>query len=130
MAEGGASVVAEGLEFPNGSVITPDGKTLYVGDLSRGGKTWSYSIQPDGSLTDKKEFCNIGSDGMTIDSEGYIYLTGQAMRIFDKTGRQVYIFHHVCGNCCFGGKDRHTLFLAASREIYTFQMRTYGVGSQ
>ncbi len=122
--------VVTDLKTPNGIIGTADGKTLFVADISRGGKTWSYTINADGSLSDKKVFCNVGSDGMTIDNEGYIYITGPAMRVFDKNGTQVYQFPGRCGNVCFGGKDGHTLFLAANHEIYTIQMRTHGVGSQ
>ena len=59
--------VADDLEQPNGIIGTPDGKTLYVADIGAG-KTYAYDIQPDGSLANKRLFCELGSDGMTIDS--------------------------------------------------------------
>jgi len=65
--------VAEDLTQPNGIIGTPDGKTLYVADIG-GKKTWSYSINADGSLSDKTLFCEMGSDGMTIDRKGNIYI--------------------------------------------------------
>ncbi len=80
--------VAEDLVQPNGIVGTPDGKTLYIADIG-GNKTWSYSINPDGTLDNKKLFCELGSDGMTIDTEGNIYLTGKGVTIFDKTGKKI-----------------------------------------
>jgi gluconolactonase len=69
---------------------------------------------------------------MTTDSEGYIYTTGATLNIFDKTGKQVdsFKFPGRTGNVCFGGKDGHTLFIAANTEVYTLQMRTHRVGSQ
>ncbi len=67
--------VIDDLVQPNGIVGTPDGKSLFVADIG-GNKTWEYSINRDGSLANKKLFCEMGSDGMTIDVQGNIYLTG------------------------------------------------------
>ena len=75
--------VVNDLVQPNGIVGTPDGKTLFIADIG-GNKTWSYTINSDHSLSNKKLFCELGSDGMTIDSEGNIYLTGNGVSIFDK----------------------------------------------
>jgi gluconolactonase len=63
---------------PNGIIGTPDGKTLYVADIS-GGKTYQYEIAADGALKNRKEFCAMGSDGMTIDEQGNVYLTGKGV---------------------------------------------------
>lgn len=116
------------LKKPNGITGTPDGKNLYVSDI-RAGQTWRYDIQPDGSLTNKTFFCAQGSDGMTIDDEGNLYLTGKGVTIFDKTGKQI---EHIdvnekwSANVCFGGKDRKTLFITASESLYSIQMRVKG----
>ncbi len=59
--------VIDDLKQPNGIIGTPDGKLLYVTDIGAG-KTYRYRIQPDGALKEKKLFCELGSDGMTIDS--------------------------------------------------------------
>jgi gluconolactonase len=115
---------------PNGIIGTPDGKMLYVSDI-RGGKTFSYTINPDGSLTDKKLFCNIGSDGMTIDSDGNIYTSAKgAFQISDKTGKLIDTLPVRAANCCFGGSDGHLLFITARKEIWGVQMRTHRVGPQ
>jgi gluconolactonase len=124
--------VVSDLKRPNGIIGTPDGKTLYVADID-GKKTFRYEIQPDGSLTDKKLFCEPGSDGMTIDNKGNVYLTGDGVLIFDPQGKQI---DHVkvpeswTANVCFGGKDRQTLFITASKGLYGLRMRVKGVGSQ
>ncbi len=124
--------VTTDLEQPNGVIGTPDGKTLYVADI-RAKKTYAYDIQPDGALTNKRLFCESGSDGMTIDNEGNVYLTGKGVLVFDKTGKQI---EHIevperwTANICFGGKGRRTLFITASVSVYTLQMRVRGVGSQ
>lgn len=124
--------VATDLEKPNGIVGTPDGKTLYVADI-KAKKTFSYSIQPDGSLANKTLFCNMGSDGMTIDSDGNLYLTGKGVTIFDKTGKQIGhidINEKWTANICFGGKNKSTLFITASKSAYTLQTQVHGVGSE
>ncbi len=124
--------VATDLTQPNGIIGTPDGKTLYVSDIGAG-RTYAYGIQKDGSLSDKHLFCTLGSDGMTIDSEGNVYLTGHGVTIFDKAGHQVAhipVAEDWTGNVCFGGTDRRTLFITASKGLYALWMRTRGVGSQ
>ncbi len=124
--------VVDDLSQPNGIIGTPDGKTLYVSDI-RGGKTYAYDIQPDGALTNKRLFCKLGSDGMTIDDRGNVYLTGHGVTVFDRGGRQVAhidVPEDWTGNICFCGKDRQTLFITASKHIYGLKMRTHGVGSQ
>jgi gluconolactonase len=68
--------VAADLKQPNGIIGTPDGKTLYVADIGAR-KTYAYNIQPDGVLAGNRLFCNLGSDGMTIDAEGNVYPTGR-----------------------------------------------------
>ena len=72
---------------PNGIIGTPDGKTLYVADIASR-KTYSYSIQPDGSLANKTFLRDGPSDGMTIDSEGNIYITGNGVTIFAPDGKK------------------------------------------
>jgi gluconolactonase len=115
---------------PNGIIGTPDGRLLYVSDIE-GGKTFSYTINPDGSLTDKKLFCNIGSDGMTIDSDGNIYTSAKgAFQISDKNGKLIDTLPVRAANCCFGGSDGHLLFITARKEIWGVQMRTHRVGPQ
>jgi gluconolactonase len=121
--------VTTDLFAPNGIIGTPDGKVLYVGDL--GGQTsWVYDIQPDGNLTNKRLYCNLGSDGMTIDVEGNVYLTGNGVTVFDKTGKKI---EHIAvpeedwtANVTFGGKDRGLLFITASRSIYGLKMKVKG----
>src|SRR5579864_446548 len=124
--------VVDDLKQPNGIIGTPDGKTLYVADIG-GHKTYSYSIQHDGSLKDKKLFCEMGSDGMTIDKDGNVYLTGDGVSVFDSSGKKI---EHIAvaepwtANVCFGGTDRRTLFITASKSFYSLQMKVEGAGSQ
>jgi gluconolactonase len=125
--------VTSDLEQPNGLIGTRDGKTLYVADI-KAKKTYAFDVQPDGTLAGKRLFCEMGSDGMTIDSEGNIYLTGNGVFVFDPSGKQIA---HIpvegerwTANVCFGGADRQTLFITASKGLYAIRTRVKGVDSQ
>ena len=124
--------VATDLKKPNGIIGTPDGKRLYVADIGAN-QTFRYDLAADGSLANKQLFCPMGSDGMTIDDEENLYLTGHGVTVFDKAGTKI---DHIpidqgwTGNVCFGGTDRRTLFITASKAVYTIRTRTRGVGSQ
>ena len=120
--------VEDELLQPNGIVGTPDGRILYVADI-RGNKTWTYLINADGTLTGKKLFCEMGSDGMTIDAKGNIYLTGKGVTIFDKTGKRIgniSVPENWTANVCFGGKNRKALFITASTGFYMIRTRIKG----
>ncbi len=121
--------VATDLVQPNGIIGTPDGKQLYIADIGAN-KTYVYDILPDGSLTNRKLFTSLGSDGMTIDNEGNIYLTGRGVTVFNPEGEQI---EHIpveanwTSNVCFGGKDMKTLFITASQYLYSLRMNVKGV---
>ena len=120
--------VAADLKQPNGIIGTPDDKTLYVADIGAG-KTYAYDIEADGSLRNKRLFCGLGSDGMTLDNQGDVYLTGHGVTVFDKSGQQI---EHIdvpepwTANITFGGKDRSLLFITASKSVYGLKMRVAG----
>jgi gluconolactonase len=113
---------------PNGIIGTPDGKTLYVADIGDN-KTYQYSINGEGEITNRKLFCEMGSDGMTIDEKGNVYLTGDGVTVFNKTGEQIlHIPNHEdwTANVTFGGKENKTLFITAMGSVYTLQMNVKG----
>jgi gluconolactonase len=124
--------VIDDLKQPNGIIGTPDGQTLYVADI--GAKTtFRYKIQPEGTLKEKTLFCNLGSDGMTLDEKGNLYLTGKGVAVFDPSGKQIEqidVPEPWTANVCFGGKDRHELFITASKGIYSIHLNVKGVDSQ
>jgi len=119
------------LTQPNGIIGTPDGKRLFVADIGAK-KTYVYDIAPDGSLTGRKLFCEMGSDGMTLDAEGNLFITGKGVFVFDKTGKQI---EHIevpeswTANASFGGKDHRTLFITASKGLYSIQMKFPGTNA-
>lgn len=114
---------------PNGIVGSQKLKKLYVSDIDAN-KTYVYDIQGDGKLTNKKLFCNLGSDGMTLDNLGNLYLTGKGVTVFDKNGEQI---HHISvpenwtANVTFGGENFSTLFITASKSVYTMKMKVSGI---
>lgn len=120
--------VAADLRQPNGLVGTPDGKALYVADIGAK-KTYVYDVRPDGTLANKRLFCEQGSDGMTLDAAGNVYLTGRGVTVFDRAGKQV---EHIpvpegwTANVTFGGKDRTLLFITAGKAIYGLKMKVAG----
>jgi gluconolactonase len=124
-----AVVADDQLLKPNGIVGTPDGQTLYVADIEAN-KTYQYQIGPDGRLSNRRLFVEQGSDGMTLDNEGNLYLTGKGITVYNAAGQKL---EHIAvpaewtGNVCFGGKDRKTLFITASEAVYTLPMRVTGV---
>ncbi len=121
--------VASDLVQPNGIIGTPDGKRLYVADIG-GKKTYSYQINADGTLSNKKLFCLMGSDGMTIDNQGNVYLTGKGVTVFNPDGKEIEHIDVPAGwtaNVTFGGKDRKTLFITAQDSVYGLRMRVKGV---
>ena len=124
--------VIDDLQQPNGIIGTPDGKTLYVADIAAK-QTFRYDIHSDGSLTNKNLVCKLGSDGMTIDDQGNIYLTGNGVTVFDSKGKQIEhipVAESWTANVCFGGKDRQILFITASKGLYGIRMKVKGVDSQ
>lgn len=122
-------IVDDELVQPNGIVGTPDGKTLFVADI-RGGKTWKYQINADGTLSGKTIFCEMGSDGMTIDSKGNLYLTGKGVTIFDKSGKNIgniAVPENWTANVCFGDRNHKSLFITASKGLYRVRTRIKGI---
>jgi gluconolactonase len=123
--------VAADLEQPNGIIGSPDGKTLHVADI-KAKKTYAYDIRPDGALANKRLRCELGSDGMTLDEEGNLYLTGKGVHVFDRTGKEIHVFdvpEPWCANVSFGGADHRTLFITASTGLYAVKLRVRGANA-
>jgi gluconolactonase len=121
--------VTNDLLQPNGIVGTPDGKYLYVSDI-KDRKTYRYIINKDGTLSGKHLLIEQGSDGMTLDHKGNIYLTGSGVTIYDSTGvklQKIEVPSKWTGNVAFAGKDRKLLFITASEAVYTLAMQVHGV---
>ncbi|MCP9751228.1 SMP-30/gluconolactonase/LRE family protein [Ferruginibacter sp. HRS2-29] len=118
-------VAADSMIRPNGIIGTADGKYLYVADIGAG-KTYRFNIGTDGKLTNKTLFADKGSDGMTIDNKGNIYLTGKGVSVFDPQGKQIDqidVPANWTANVTFGGRKRDMLFITASKAVYMLKMK-------
>lgn len=121
------SIVASEFIQPNG--IVGDDKVIYVADIGDK-KTYRYDILPNGTLSERTLFCEMGSDGMTLDHKGNLYLTGSGVTVFNSTGEKI---HHIeipqkwTANITFGGKKQKTLFVTASTGVYTLPMKVRGI---
>lgn len=123
------TVVADDMVQPNGLIGNKDGTVLYVADIGDK-KTYSYKIDTNGNLTHKTLFTGMGSDGMTLDNRGNVYLTGDGVTVFDQTGKQILhipVDQKWTANVTFGGKDQKTLFITAMNSVYTLKMNVHGV---
>lgn len=116
-ADGSAEVAAEGVRFPNGSVITPDGRTLIVGETYGAGYE-AWDIRDDATLTNRRRWADIpdtAPDGCTMDTEGGIWFAdargSQILRVLeggevtDRVPAPQRVFA-----CTLGGPDGRTLF--------------------
>lgn len=112
---------------PNGIIGTADGKLLYVADPGNG-KTYVNEIQPDGSLENRRLFCSQGSDGMTLDERGNVYLTSSAIDVYSPDGTRIATIPipETPSNVTFGGRDRRTLFITARTGFYALRMQVRG----
>ena len=133
--------VIDDMVKPNGVIGTPDGKLLYVTDHGSD-KTFVYTINADGTLSNKKLFAPESSDGMTIDNQGNVYLTSMPSRTLSSydTGLNPVSVYNSAGqkietieiperpaNVCFGGRDKQTLFITAQTSLYSVRMRVKGL---
>lgn len=120
-ADGKARVVANEMRFPNGAVVTPDGRTLVVGE-STGRRLSAFDIQSDGSLTNRRVWAELGDaipDGIALDAEGAIWVAcptaHECIRV--REGGEVVERIKVSTDafaCALGGSGRRTLFIATA----------------
>ena len=122
-------IVDSTIKKPNGIVGTPDGKYLYVADIGAN-KTYKYTINKNGTLSNRVLVILQGADGITLDEEGNIYLCGNGVTIYDPSGKKIghiTINEPWTANLCFGGKNKDVLFITSSTAIYTVKMNVKGV---
>ena len=140
--KGNKRVVHEGIERPNGVLLSTDQTLLMVND-SRGKWVWSFSVNDDGTLTNGQAFHRLetpeengfsGADGMTIDTDGHLYVTSRiGLQVCDQAGRVVAILNkpHAgsLSNAVFGGPDLSTLYVTAGDRVYKREIKRKGVYS-
>ena len=123
------SRVVNDMVRPNGLVGTADGKTLFIADWGIT-NVFRYTVNPNGTLTNKTLFARVKCDGMTLDAEGNLYFCENAVLVYDAAGQkgeQISIPARPT-NVEFGGSDRKTLFITTdSGSLYSIRMRVRGV---
>ena len=128
-----------GIEFPNGIAASPDQSLIMVADY-RGKWIWSFQVQPDGSLDHGQPFFRLETpddssvsyaDGMTVDSEGFVYVaTRVGLQICDPPGRVNAIAANPDGqrlsNAVFAGPELDTLYVSAGDKVYKRKILRHG----
>ena len=138
--EGQRNLVDEGIEFPNGVIVSPDQTQLIVSD-TRGRFLYSFRINDDGSLSHKQEFGYLhlpslgrqsGADGMTMDREGRTYVTTKlGIQVLDQLGRVHLIIACPNGtvptNVVFGGPSMDTLYITCRDKVFKRRINATGI---
>jgi gluconolactonase len=138
-SDGTVTRLGDDLNFPNGILLSPDEKTLYVLPY-RSPDVMAYPIESPGVLGPGKVFCELaskakfekrGGDGMTVDSKGNLYLTVPAtssIQVVDPDGKTLGLIPvpKTPTNCAFGGADRKTLYVTTPSTVYAMPMEIAG----
>ena len=119
--------VIDNLVKPNGVLGTADGKLLYVADAGDS-KSYVYRTREDGLLADRKLIVPVGSDGITLDEQGNLYLARNAVHVYSPDGKKLAEIDvpESPSNVCFGGEDGRTLFITARKGLYAIRMKVTG----
>jgi sugar lactone lactonase YvrE len=120
--DGATRVAADGIGFPNGSVITDDGRTLIVAE-SYGGRLIAFRIADDGALSERRVFAQLQGaipDGICLDAEGAVWLacpvTGRVLRVLDggEVLDEIKVTNAGAYACMLGGDERRTLYICTA----------------
>lgn len=129
--------IIKDLPKPNGVILSPDEKTLYV-IPSASADMMAYAVQGGGKLGEGRVFCTLkqaegqkngGGDGLTIDTKGNLYITSKlGLQVYNPEGKLLGIiaFPEQPANVTFGGPDRRTLYVTARTSLYTASMEITG----
>jgi gluconolactonase len=137
---GAARVVDEGIERPNGILLSPDQTLLYVVD-SASQLSWAFQIQADGSLAHKQQYFHVhraegatftNGDGLKVDTDGRVYIaTPLGIQVFDQIGKCHAIIRPpqpaATSNLVFGGPDRDVLYVTSRDKVFRRKVKTKGV---
>lgn len=136
--------IAGNLTKPNGIILSPDEKILYIAD-TYGQYVKAFDVMEDGSLANSRNFCELklsedkkrlrtttvsGADGMTIDKVGNLYVTTRiGIQIFGSDGEPIGIIEvpEIPANCSFGGEDYKTLYITARTSVYKVKLNVEGI---
>jgi gluconolactonase len=146
----GMKIVADKITRPNGITMSPDEKTLYVND-SRGEYLLAYDVQPDGSVTNRRNFAkyhqintsaaggDVGpglrykvtscADGLAVDKEGRVFNAGcNGIQVYSQQGKHLGTIPTArqIQNLAFAGPDKKTLYLVGRSAAWKIETLTQG----
>ena len=138
---GKVSRVAEGIERPNGVMLSADEKTLYVNNTA-GEYLLAYDVKPDGTLGPRRNFAkygkvtktpagafNSGADGLAIDAQGRVYAaTAAGVEVFSPAGETLGVIPVSLApqNIAFAGADKKTLYIVGRGSAFKVRLLTEG----
>lgn len=126
---GTPSLVASDLNLPNGIVLSPNEKILYVAD-NGAGKIFKFDVAADGSTSNKASFVDVSQpDGITINDQGDLFVAAQTgVEVFKADGSSLgkLTVAQQPSNVAFGGADRKTLFITARTALYKAELSVSG----
>jgi len=139
--DGTVTQIIVDVQKPNGIILSPDMKTLYLADNNgaRGGNRHllAFDLKPDGTVANKRKLHDFGEgrgiDGMCIDEQGNVYATAgvkelAGVYVFNPQGKQVAFIPtpETPTNCVFGGEQRNVLYITAGKSLYRITLNTRG----
>lgn len=136
-ANGKVTRVVENDFAPNGVILSPDEKTLYVIPTFER-RMWAYPVTSPGQLGEGRVFCELvqkekggngGGDGLTVDTNGNLYITsGLGLQVFSPAGKHLgtIAIPEQPANASFAGKDRRTIYVTARTSVYTVEVEAQG----
>ncbi len=136
-ADGKVSRLIDDLPNPNGVILSPDEKTLYVIPSGQA-EMMAYPVEAPGKIGKGRVFCSLkqrreggksGGDGLAVDAKGNLYITSElGLQVFAPDGKLlgIIVLPEVPANVEFGGKDLKTLYVTARTSLYTVPMEVKG----
>ncbi len=136
-ADGTVTRLVDDRKAPNGVILSPNEKTLYV-IPSMEKEMWTYPIESPGRIGAGKLLCELrqpegtssgGGDGLTIDTSGNLYITSAlGIQVVSPDGKilGVIAIPEQPANVTFGGADRKTLYVTARKSLYSVSMEATG----
>ncbi|GAB6164515.1 SMP-30/gluconolactonase/LRE family protein [Thermostilla marina] len=130
-ATGEVTRVSQVCQKPNGILLTPDNKTLYLAD-NKGRVLYRYDVLGPGKLANERLWIELGAgpDGMTLDEFGNLYVAcGRAgIKVYTPEGKPLGVIEvPYASNCVFGGTDLKTLFITSADKFLAVKTRVRGV---
>ena len=141
--DGQVRLIDDGLRFPNGIALSPDGRTLYVANSDPDRPIWmAYSLDARGNLLGKRVFADASDllgegvpglpDGMAISQDGHLFATAPGgILVMDATGKRLGRIETggPVSNCAFGD-DGKTLYLTSHTLVARLRVKASGLGFQ